>query len=70
MEGVAAVFTAEGKCEVTAMADRECTCGNSKPAEVCRVCRDRENLQYWCESCEQAVVEKRCPLCGLKARKL
>ena len=52
------------------MADRECTCGNSKPGAVCQVCRDRESLQYWCESCEQTVAEKRCPLCGLKARKL
>lgn len=28
------------------------------------------DLPYWCQVCRQAVAEKRCPLCGLKARKL
>ena len=27
-------------------------------------------LAYWCEVCQQQVPEKRCPLCGLKARKM
>ena len=52
------------------MADRECTCGKIKPGEPCPACRERESLPYWCDSCERAVAEKRCPLCGLKARKI
>jgi hypothetical protein len=26
-------------------------------------------LPYWCETCRRAVAKKRCPGCGLKARK-
>lgn len=52
------------------MGSRECTCGKGKSGEVCSVCEDRESLPYWCASCEKAVAEKRCALCGLKARKL
>jgi predicted RNA-binding protein with PUA domain len=25
---------------------------------------------YWCDICQQVVTDKRCPLCGLKARKM
>jgi predicted RNA-binding Zn-ribbon protein involved in translation (DUF1610 family) len=27
-------------------------------------------LSYWCDICQQEVPEKRCPFCGLKARKM
>lgn len=36
---------------------------------ACLFCIGQE-LLYWCDSCGQAVAEKRCPLCGLKARKM
>jgi len=47
----------------------KCTCG-ADPPESCPVCEKRECLGYWCEICGQVVTDKRCPLCGLKARKM
>ena len=29
-----------------------------------------EPPSYWCEICGQVVTDKRCPLCGLKTRKI
>jgi len=51
------------------MAPKECTCSGGKPAEVCTACRGGAILPYWCEACKRRVAEKRCPLCGLKARR-
>ncbi len=51
------------------MANQKCTCGE-KPGGVCPVCGERELPGYWCDVCERAVADKRCPLCGLKTRKL
>jgi predicted amidophosphoribosyltransferase len=36
----------------------------------CRLCGGDETPGYWCEVCGQEVAEKRCPLCGLKARRI
>jgi hypothetical protein len=46
-----------------------CTCG-ANPRESCPVCDKKEPPGYWCETCVQVVADKRCPLCGLKARKM
>ena len=43
-----------------------CPCGAT--ATSCPFCAGQE-LPYWCDTCRRAVAEKRCPLCGLKARK-
>lgn len=45
-------------------------CGDQKAQSICSVCDSCLPLQYWCETCQQQVVEKRCPGCGLKARKI
>ena len=37
---------------------------------TCTDCGDVEISGYWCDVCEREVAEKRCPFCGLKARKL
>jgi len=50
------------------MATIHCVCGD-KQQEGCSVPCEGEKLPYWCESCERSVPEKRCPFCGLKARK-
>jgi predicted RNA-binding protein with PUA domain len=47
-----------------------CTCGGSRPGKHCPVCEKKEQPLYWCDGCGQVVTEKRCPLCGLKARKM
>jgi len=52
------------------MTDENCICGSAKSGADCSLCRERKYLPYWCESCRQAVAEKRCPLCGLKAKKI
>ncbi|HEX8960524.1 MAG TPA: hypothetical protein VF775_03045 [Geobacteraceae bacterium] len=49
------------------MTETKCTCG--REGEACPVCGEREIPVYWCDGCRRAVAEKRCPLCGLKARK-
>lgn len=50
------------------MTAEKCTCGE-KPEESCPVCGEKEKV-YWCEVCRQQVDSKRCPLCGLKTRKM
>jgi Zn finger protein HypA/HybF involved in hydrogenase expression len=45
-------------------------CGGGKSGEACQLCGSKEPPRYWCEVCEQAVPDKRCPLCGLKTRKI
>lgn len=53
------------------MNDKGCSCGGGKPEGTCPVCSGAaETLPYWCEVCRRAVAEKRCPFCGLKARKM
>ncbi|HEY5513674.1 MAG TPA: hypothetical protein VIK40_08525 [Geomonas sp.] len=51
------------------MTTKECGCSGEKPQGVCAACRGEAIFSYWCESCNRSVPEKRCPLCGLKARK-
>ncbi len=51
-----------------AVTETKCTCGTE--GETCPVCDERETPAYWCDGCRQAVAVKRCPLCGLKARKI
>ena len=51
----------------TTVTTSECPCAGS--AESCPYSERRE-LLYWCEICGRTVAEKRCPLCGLKARKI
>ncbi len=46
-----------------------CPCGSGAAAGNCPFCGEGAPL-YWCETCRQVVQEKRCPLCGLKARRL
>ncbi|GEM_PF-1967069 len=48
----------------------ECSCNDRDREGACRVCGIDEPLPYWCETCERPVAEKRCPCCGLKARKM
>ena len=52
------------------MTETHCSCGSTKNGMDCPACRERRELPYWCESCRQAVTEKRCPLCGLKAKRI
>jgi len=52
------------------MTAEKCTCGMEKSGEVSTVREDRKLPGYWCEVCQRTVAEKRCPLCGLKARKI
>ena len=47
-----------------------CSCGKNTAEQACSECRETESQQYWCETCERIVAHKRCPLCGLKARKI
>jgi len=53
----------------TVMTGVKCTCGGN-PRESCPVCGNREPPGYWCETCGEVVTDKRCPLCGLKTRKM
>jgi hypothetical protein len=54
--------------EVTMKSERsEC---EEKSCDKCQNCQEDELLLYWCEQCNQAIAEKRCPLCGLKARRM
>lgn len=47
-----------------------CNCGKQHPETTCRICGGAMPLPYWCEMCERLVPAKRCPYCGLKARKV
>jgi hypothetical protein len=60
--------TAGGKDMNTA--DEKSACFIKGVGEFCTVCREVEKSGYWCNVCKREVAEKRCPLCGLKARKL
>ena len=46
-----------------------CSCGTGE-GKSCPACSNEPEEAYWCESCKQVVDDKRCPLCGLKAKKL
>ena len=52
------------------MTAEKCTCGMVKTEVACPVCEERKLPGYWCDVCGRTVAEKRCPLCGLKARKI
>ncbi|MBT1072186.1 hypothetical protein [Pelotalea chapellei] len=47
----------------------KCGCINNGNAKFCEGCEEWNTPQYWCDVCEREVAEKRCPLCGLKARR-
>jgi len=51
------------------MSSVKCRCG-ANPRESCPVCEKWDLPAYWCGICGQVVADKRCPLCGLKARKM
>lgn len=52
------------------MAEWKCNCSREGEGETCQFCGEPEMFGYWCEVCGRAVPEKRCPFCGLKARKI
>ncbi|GFO54127.1 hypothetical protein GMSM_11340 [Geomonas sp. Red276] len=45
-----------------------CGCGGVQNGE-CLSCGMDAMLPYWCASCRRPVPEKRCPHCGLKAKR-
>lgn len=45
----------------------QCGCG---AGQKCPHISDIVNNEYWCDACERISPEKRCPLCGLKTRKI
>ena len=52
------------------MTDELHKCTDEKAGNICGSCEKKPQYHYWCEVCEKAVEEKRCPFCGLKARKI
>ena len=51
--------------------DRQgCCCSDEDTKISCELCDSEAALPYWCETCQRLVAEKRCPCCGLKARKV
>jgi predicted RNA-binding Zn-ribbon protein involved in translation (DUF1610 family) len=56
--------------EMADMTTRMCSCSGGEKGEICPVCGGETTLPYWCETCRKGVADKRCPLCGLKAKKL
>lgn len=50
------------------MKETNCGCGDENHAD-CAGCRGEAIFAYWCESCRRSVADKRCPYCGLKAKK-
>jgi predicted RNA-binding protein with PUA domain len=50
------------------MEERKCGCGGESRQDSCAGCHEGI-FAFWCDSCERSVPEKRCPYCGLKARK-
>jgi len=52
------------------MADGKPVCGGEGEVDACRPCGEGWTPSYWCDTCEREVGEKRCPLCGLKARRM
>lgn len=49
--------------------DEKCACPEKENRGSCRGCRE-QMPGYWCDVCNREVAEKRCPFCGLKARKI
>ncbi|HEY3307510.1 MAG TPA: hypothetical protein VGJ93_03555 [Desulfuromonadaceae bacterium] len=47
----------------------KCGCGAGN-RQKCPNTADMVTNEYWCEGCERLSPEKRCPLCGLKTRKI
>lgn len=43
---------------------------NECDAATCTKCACGDPQMYWCDYCNQAYPEKRCPTCGLKLKKL
>ncbi|BCS54936.1 hypothetical protein [Geobacter sp. SVR] len=52
------------------MTDKPCAGGRDKSGEPCPCCETDQSCGYWCETCRRPVAEKRCPLCGLKTKKI
>jgi hypothetical protein len=52
------------------MTAKPCTCSGGQKGDICLECGGMTTLGYWCETCKKAVPDKRCPLCGLKAKKI
>jgi len=50
------------------MEPKNCACDPTRPGS-CPSCRAEAIFAYWCESCRRSVAGKRCPYCGLKAKK-
>ncbi|MCM0080987.1 hypothetical protein L4X63_05240 [Geomonas sp. Red32] len=44
-------------------------CGCSGRDGECPACGMDAILSYWCDSCRRSVPDKRCPHCGLKAKR-
>ena len=51
------------------MGNGKCACGETEE-ESCTLCDSGGEPLYWCEACREYVAEKRCPLCGLKAKRV
>ena len=51
------------------MVGDKCACSEKPVPGGCAACHSEEIFPFWCDSCERSVPEKRCPYCGLKARK-
>jgi len=51
------------------MKSKKCGCSAEQRQGSCPGCHGEEVFSFWCDSCERSVPEKRCPYCGLKARK-
>ena len=51
------------------MEQKKCGCGDGHRQGGDGACHCEAIFPYWCDSCERSVFEKRCPYCGLKARK-
>ena len=52
------------------MTDKPCTCSGEQKRDICLECGGVTAPGYWCETCKKAVPDKRCPLWGLKAKKI
>jgi len=50
------------------MTEKNCRCEVGRP-ESSPCCRAEQIFAYWCETCQVSVPDKRCPQCGLKAKK-
>ncbi|MDD2542369.1 MAG: hypothetical protein PHH28_15205 [Desulfuromonadaceae bacterium] len=50
--------------------DKKCNNGKNNPQRTCWACEKEAPLIYWCETCQHLLPGKRCPDCGLKARKV